>query len=261
MIVIGWHVEKKTKGFVADYCEVCRDVTAFALLEEVQLSRFYALYCIPVDSHETTSHVMTCATCGTMYSTEATRYRAVAPEATNTVELIESTNPRLMKKHREVLVLRRRMADGLLSKDERAELLRETFTFVVPFLKAKTDLLAPFGAIGSGCLVTVLVAFIIGLCVASLANNKQLGVAIGVLIFLLAGLVSVPIAILLHRRATRVFVEREIHPLLFGMLKPLKPDTQELNDVLQRFGEDHPAIARCFRAETLVSGMNDGPTT
>jgi hypothetical protein len=256
MLLIGYKTTTERLGFVADYCGVCREIRPFELYEQVQLTNFFAFYCIPLDQHSTHTNLRACCTCKAVYTTLNSAYANIESRSESVDVLIEKTYPNIHQVYEKVLTFNRKLVNGEASANDRRAVLRDQFTTISPFLKFNDGIFAKVIAISKGCLFSLMLAVVLGLVIASRYRKDDVGISVGFLAFLCFGLISIPIALTVDNRIRRKFLRQQIYPVLATMLRPLRPTLQELSETILQLVDQHPLIRQSIDPKTLLEVIN-----
>lgn len=136
MIVYGNYSIPVPRGWVADYCLICREARRFRL--KVRLNLLH-LYFVPLIPYGTDGYLITCEVCGTQYQAERSRYgEPVGARNMELVELIERTNTHLPEELSKRLEAEEQAASNDAGAMElRRKMLMEPFVFFQPEFTAK----------------------------------------------------------------------------------------------------------------------------
>ncbi|MFN0067567.1 MAG: hypothetical protein ACKVYV_08015 [Limisphaerales bacterium] len=128
VIRLGRRYDATHAGWMADFCEVCRDITVHQTLELSHDWRLYRFIRIP--GTRVTSEAARCSVCGFMQSLPSMREMLTHhPEELDFDVLDAHAMQRLRRNYRERLALEGQAKAAAIRPDERQRLLDETFTF------------------------------------------------------------------------------------------------------------------------------------
>lgn len=128
VIKFGRRHDATHAGWMADFCEVCRDITVHQMLELSHVWRLY--YFISIPGTRVTSEAARCSVCGFMQSLPSMREVLTHhPEELDSEWLNAHAMQRLRRNYRERLALEGQARAAAIRPDERQRLLDETFGF------------------------------------------------------------------------------------------------------------------------------------
>ena len=243
-------VEKK-RGYVADFCPICRAVKPFAIYS---VRRATHVYYITLREGELIGHIGKCEECGTKIPVNPLKYERLLEQPGDNIEnLIAMSYPRLREDKAERLEVERKLRsrEPLLPM-ERQRLLMEPFVLLANrvedlYSKARLDRRS-----GMGCLITILLTMIFA-CVA-LATEGWVGgiMKLGLVVIVGGGLLYNLIQI---QSAPKRIVRREIVPLLAQAIAPLRPQEQEVAKQLEYLKKRGYKIGKIVKAEDVFNAM------
>ncbi len=250
LIISGKRRSKKRLGFVADFCPVCREITAFSIHRFAMKEHLYG---ISLAEGKTLGHAGFCTRCGTQIAMDATIYASYATEPGNRVEeLARKTFPYLRQARAERLALEEKLRIGRLSPWEREKLMLEPLTVFAELCEAKFGEMSLHlgGRGGWGLLGSFAVAAILFMVVNTHGfpeEYRTTGSMAAVGIFL-AGFLY--FFVNLFKEARRIYV-REYLPPLGKALAPLRPKKEELEAYLERYRRAGFQLGKKARADEL----------
>ena len=133
-LVLLWGERKVATpvGFVADFCFVCRKITAFCINRVSKVPHFWF---IPTGKGRTLGHTQMCQSCRSSADCERSRFsRTDRPFDSDLERLIAATFPAIRQVYAERLALEKRLAadSDALEPEVRRKLLMEPFHLAAP---------------------------------------------------------------------------------------------------------------------------------
>lgn len=249
-IVWGTYVRRKRLGRVADFCQICRGMTAFRLIRVKEIGH---LYFIPLSFGKTIGHFRTCEECDVQYNADPAEYQSVQrSRGGDIVDLAEATHPQLGEKYAERFELEDRITTGRLTADERRALIAEPLLLLDPLVVKRC------GDVNvdtrTGLTMAFAIAVFVGLLVwASFSSGDMRH-----MLFMsswAAGGVGLILSIYSWAGDIRRYIRREIHPKLIRALRSLNPSQAELADVLDRLKASKVKSGKKLRANELYEAL------
>ncbi len=230
---ISWgtkQVERK-RGWVANFCPLCREVRVFRLLRVGLATHINHM---ALGEGKLVGYVIVCETCGVRYSTSIDRYVAPAKKRPADIEaLIEATFPSLRAVHADRLALEEKLktSPAFLSPDQRRMLLLEPFVLMNPSVETRFKNSTQFdGPSGIGCLGTIIVG--IGLFILSFSYRGSQQDKVLIIAAVVSGIGVAYTFLQLHLAPGR-YVRTRLLPGLAGALRPLQPSRDEVDACLK----------------------------
>jgi hypothetical protein len=130
--------KKKTEtrlGFAADYCAVCRRITAFGI---DRITEAFHAYFVPVEKGRFIGHTQICLSCQLDFESFPGRFNGLAETSCETIDrLALETHPSVYQDFAERLALGARIAADphAFDPDLRKKLLMEPFQIASPFFE------------------------------------------------------------------------------------------------------------------------------
>jgi hypothetical protein len=243
-IVWGTKRVERSRGRVADFCPICREVRAFQLIRVGLASH---IYYVSFGEGKLAGHVIRCQECGVRLKTDPARYAATGEDSRASLEvLVRDTFPRLREVCATRLELEKRIRQTpfSLSTDERKYFLMEPFALLNPLVEQRfANSTEMDRQSGLGCLSTVL-AF------AALAFRGPIQDKILLAAAILFGIGTVYTLIQLHLGPGRFFLARVLPPLVKA-LKPLKPAREDVAECLDRCKTQHLKIGKVAKLDVV----------
>lgn len=249
-IVWGRKIKRRTAGYVADYCPVCRAKRVFEL-QEVRSAGH--VYYISLSRGQLTGHERKCDECGTSFKANPAAYASVAGARSPLDELQRLTYPNLDAAIKDQVALDERVRRQRLTPAERQSLIRAPFVFLSPKVErrfAATHVDAGVGLAVAGAVALLLLAAPLGKMFR--ADSPE----ILLLVFLAAGTGLVVWQVIASGSR---FMRREIVPVLAAALKPLHPTLEEIELVLAELRKVKHKIGRKLRAAELLRSLQASP--
>jgi len=250
MIIWGTKIVRKRLGYVADFCPIDREPTAFRLTRVGEASH---LYYLSIGSGKLIGHEICCEVCGVTIEAELDRYASISKRPTELLELLGQTFPNLTEVYRERLELEQRMGSGELTSIERRDLIREPFMLLNSLLEARGSETSFDWQSGMGCLALFVVPALLYGLLSTVAPTLQ---ATGMIVLVVAGLMLVWSLYLVFTEVGR-YMRREIYPRLASALVPLDPDLGELKETLGYLRDVGLVIAKS-KAQPILELIGEG---
>jgi hypothetical protein len=257
MFIHGRKEVERGEGFVADFCVICRRLSAFRL---IRIGSATHVYGVALGAGDLVNYTKKCLRCAVESRTDREAYSAIAPSfneaelasSIRIAQLLAQTQPkqgRAIAERQEIEDQVRRDPQAL-SPSVRRALIREPFlhlSYDVDRALARRPVDRPLMAtIAAGVLVMLLV----GMVLASFTDEARR--AWTPLLFG-GSLAAVAIAIAAQAALVKArHLTRRVYPLLNDVLKPLAPTPQELATVLNELRAAGWPLALRLRAERLI---------
>ncbi len=231
LIVWGQKRVERSRGTVADFCPICREVRAFQLIRVGLASH---VYYISFGEGKLVGHIIRCGECGVGLNVDPTRYTTTEKDPGVSLEgLIRDTFPNLREANAARLELEGRIKQSrlALSDDEYRQCLMEPFALLNPQMERRfansTEMDKPAGL---GCLATVLVAG--ALFFGSMAVRGPMQDKILVAALVLGVIGTIYTFVQMHLGPWRFFRAKLLSPLVKA-LKPLRPTRDDVAECIQ----------------------------
>ncbi len=237
---------RNTIGWVADFCPVCRDMNQFRLLRVGSASH---VYYISIGKGTLLGHEIVCQSCQIPLSANINHYKTISKEhAALTEDLIGKTHPEVRERYRNRIELEERVrTNGQVTEEERRLLIRESFLLVNSLIETRSSSTHIDRKSGVALLVS-LALIVLLLSIELIFKNPPPG--LGKALFIALGLAALGTISCLLTDVQR-FTRTEIFPLLNKALKPLKPTSQELQEVLQYLEKAGLKVGRLVKYSEL----------
>ncbi len=241
----GRKITRKSLGYVADFCAICRKVTAF------QLSRVGSaghIYYLSVGEGVLVGHERSCCECGSVQSANTDTYTRPVPKPGPIDALIRETYPGLERDLAERLQLEQqiRFSPHMLEPGVRAALIKEPLVILAPKVEQRFASTRMDMGVGLALLVSVF------LFVFSAYLSSKIDPDAAALFMPLALLVGVGLVIWQFLASRRRYMRKEIIPLLARSLAPLKPREQEIQQALQAMKQLGYKIGKFLQAAEVT---------
>ena len=255
IIIWGTRNIRRHRGYVADFCAICRGIRAFRVSDIKLVHHFFF---VPFTKGDTVSQMRTCTTCGQQAFPEAGTYDAFVEDAHADINtLVQETNPTLLEKLTDRLVLEEKAKQSLdqLSPDERTALLTEPFVALSGQVGRR---FAPGGCSNVlGALALVVSLFLA--CIWIVYSDEAKG---GMYALVTAsGVVAAVLflaAVWSFATSKRRYMKGRIVPLLAQALAPLNPTEAELAAILDALRADGHKIAKKLKPQWIVQAISAG---
>jgi hypothetical protein len=259
-IVWGERKVTRSRGWVAEFCPICRGIQPFRVKDIRMVSH---LYFIPLGSGQLVGQRTTCTGCRHTSFVEPFTYQSFIRDRNVDLDrLVAETNPGLLGRLTDRLVLEERTKQSLsaLTPGERTALLTEPFLELSPQVEQRFGRETHIGtAPGLALLATIslAVAFLVAGPVAQ--DPGQSMPAAGVVLGVLSALSLVGTIYLFATQGSR-HMRRRIVPLLARALAPLQPTRAELDDILRTLKAEGHRIGGKLNAEWILEAMRPAGT-
>lgn len=224
-------VEKKL-GYVAEFCPICRKITAFKLIGAGLIGH---LYFIPIGRATLNEHRAQCQECFSSKKVKPFAYKSYARNCNMEIdELEKETFPDIRNFYAEQLNTEEKIRrKEVFSKDERQKMLEAPFFYLAPELESKYadkpwDKESVFGCLGTLIIPPLLV--VIGVNLFKSENLKDIS-GISALVLFATGLIT---TVMLNMLSPSRYMKRRIYPALGLALRPLKPSEEEIKQCLEK---------------------------
>jgi hypothetical protein len=135
--MLCWHKPRQRRtGYVAEYCDICRQVLPFEILEHRMAAHCWF---IRVENGRFLSHTQICCGCNTESECDTREFAGISRTASGSIEtLITQTHPNLCEKRKDRLAEAEALAAGVRQIDERLRfrLIRESFGLAEPHFRS-----------------------------------------------------------------------------------------------------------------------------
>jgi len=247
-LIVGQKATRKELGWAADFCPICRGLSP---LHVTQIRHVTHLYYIPLGRGKVQGYEKRCGGCGMKNVVDQVRYQAYQPSAgLDLVDLALLTTPDIAETCGPRMDLEDRLAAGLLSPAERAELIAEPFVVVAHMAQG----VGKSGHIptGAGVAIIALVFTVPATIVVWLQPAVPLAFKA-----ILAGFIAILLLAMRMswKRGGTNWVRRHLHPYLVRALLPLEPTRDELVAALTLLQSRKESIAHKINAEWLLTDL------
>jgi hypothetical protein len=250
-IVWGKKIVRRKRGYVVDFCPICRELRPFTLYS---IRRVSHVYYVSLGMGVELGHERTCLECGTVYEAKDTTYSQISRKRLTLDELKQGTFPNVDAVYQDRLALEERIRNGRakLSPADRFALNKEPFMY----LSARVNRRFATTHIDKGVGIAIIAAILLAIGVVrvtadyfpeSLPEAAMISVAVGVAAIIWQAIASGP-----------RYMRREILPILARCLQPLHPTEQELEAVITELGYGPYKIARKLKAGQVFEQIHAG---
>lgn len=247
-IVWGRKITRRTLGYVADFCGVCRVPRAFRM---TRLGSVGHVYYISFGEGKLVGHQRTCTSCGAFGEADVNAYAGVSKSSGPLENLKRETYPGLDAdlEQRLALEVRVKAAPHLLSEDERLGLIFSPFKLLSPKVEHHFATTRMDGG------VALAIAGGIGLCFIVPAIAAAISSEYGPPGFLLGMAMGFGLLIWQLIAAGPRFMRKEILPLLAKSLSPVKPSEAEIERALREFKQAGHKIGKKLKAAQVIEAI------
>lgn len=245
-IVWGRKIKRRSLGYVADYCPVCRAQHVFDLQDVRSVAHVYYL---SLGAGKSVGQERRCDDCGTSFRANVASYASVSKQHLPLDQLRQQTYPNLDAALREQVALDERIRRQRLTPAERQALIRAPFAY----LAAKVERRFAQTHIDAGVGMALLV--LVGLVFAAAPLGKLVFPDSPELLFLIFLALGVGLVVWQVRACGSRFMTREVVPVLAKSLKPLEPTNEELGLALGELKKVKQKIGSKVRVSELLECM------
>jgi hypothetical protein len=257
IIIWGTRNVRRHRGYVADFCAICRAIKPFRVQDIVLAHHFFY---VPFIRAGVVGQVLTCTSCGQQsFVDPGTREAFVDDAHADMDRLVRETNPTLLEDLTDRLVLeeKAKLSPPQLTPGERTALLTE------PFVALSSQVARRFAPGGCANVLGSL-ALVVGLFLACLWIVYSGETKGGMYALVTAGGV-VAAALLVYAVWSFVtskgrYMKRRVVPLLARALAPLDPKQAELVEVLAALEADGHKIAGKLKPAWILDAVRMAET-
>lgn len=249
LIIYGKKKKLVFKGFVADWCPMCRKICSFRL-NEVRMVRH--IYFASIGSGEPAGFEKECLTCHSCFDAERSLYRPNLNPGLPLDKLEKQTFPNLREHYKDEIELETRKRNGALGPEEKVSALCQIIaiecynyeTFLTNGAFAPNDL-------KFGCLipVAVMIVSILGITIFGKSSISSFLA----LTFMLAGIGGLLAYISLRLTARRRFAKNISAPRIAAAFRSIKPNQKEINAALKRFSGNGTSLIQYLSPDLLLN--------
>jgi len=246
---------RSSLGYVADFCPICRQPSAFKL-SRVGLAGH--VYYISFGEGDLIGHERSCQTCDTPLEADPNRYRDTAKKLSPLKELTALTFPDLGTVWRERMEFENQLLQGsvAISSADRPPLILSPLLLLSPKVErrfASTHLDKEVGFAFAGLVAMLYIAPAVMHKVAPDKSDDA------VLFVLIAGVLLVLWQVAMTGRR---FIRREIAPVAAQALRPLKPRASEMGRALDDLRKHGHKIGRKLKVSDIEAHLKQpGPAS
>jgi len=251
-IIWGTRNVRRDRGYVAEFCAICRRIERFRVQDIVLAHHFFY---IPFIRAGVVGQMRTCTACGQQAFPDAGTYSELVDDANADIDtLVQKTNPDLLETLTDRLVLEEKAKQGpdALTREERTSLIKEPFVALSEQVGRR---FAPGGCSNVlGSLALVVSLFLLCLWIAYSGEVKG---AVSVLLIAggVLGAALLVWALWSFATSKRRYMKRRIVPLLTQALAPLKPTEDEIAKTISALEKDGYTIAMKLKAGWIASAI------
>ncbi|KQZ34174.1 hypothetical protein [Duganella sp. Root1480D1] len=247
-IVWGRKITRRTLGYVADFCGVCRVPRAFRM---TRLGSVGHVYYISFGEGNLVGHERACTSCGAFSEADVNAYAGISKSSGSLESLKRETFPGLdaALEQRLALEVRVQTAPHLLSAEERMGLIFSPFNLLSPKVERHFATMRMDGG------VALAIAGGIGLCFLVPAIGGAISPEYGPPGFLLGLVAGFGLLIWQLLAAGGRFMRKEIVPLLAQSLSPVKPNEAEIERALGEFKRAGHKIGKKLKAAQVIEAI------
>ncbi|MBN1916931.1 MAG: hypothetical protein JW889_03395 [Verrucomicrobia bacterium] len=253
ILVWGTRNIRRHRGYVADFCAVCRAIRPFQV-SDIKLAHHF--FFVPITAGTTTGQMRTCTVCGQQAFPEPDTYTDFVDDAHADIDtLVQRTNPTLFDDQTDRMLLEEKLKQfpDQITAGERTALLVEPFMALSGQVERR---FAPGGCANVlGSLALVVALFLA--CLWIVYSDETTG---GMYALVTAG--GVVGALLLiyalwtFATSSRRYMNGRVVPLLARALVPLKPTESELTEILATLKADGHKIAKKLKARWIMNELD-----
>jgi hypothetical protein len=249
MIVWGTKTVFRKLGYVADFCPICRAITA---LRVRRVGSAGHIYFVPFGQGELRGFEFTCEGCRHVSNRPPEQSFQPCSHYHSIDQLVAESNPTLEEDCGERLRLEKQiLADPTgIPAEVRKELIREPFLRVSPMVEER---FSSAGKVDARTGLALLAAFggvvLAGILATDLAPNRV------DVIVTAAALVGITIVAWAALGAGRRYFYRSVLPLLKCSLQPLRPSTEEVASTLNELRRQGHKIGSRLKPDWLNTAL------
>lgn len=258
LLIYGTRRTERNVGFVADFCPICRQPSAFKLRRIGSVSHLYG---VSLGAGKLVGFTRICLRCQIETWTNRDNYPALCPQFTaaeiqssvRMSQLMTQTMPSLHTHYAERLALETEIRRNPLTLDalQRRSLLKDP----VFALGHGFDKHFEGTVLDAACGLTLLVGILLSMAAAMLTGQLLADDELGMLIVLgVATLSLLAVAVQVFRVKGR-YIRNRIYPLLAATLKPLQPTAREIDSAFAELRQVDLPLAKLIRTPALIARL------
>ena len=253
-IPVNIHSEFEDIGTVAEYCPVCRTVRAFTC--HVMVDRVALLHLIPLTEVGRNNYLqMVCHTCKLKTTVYAPKYTRSSPESLTLEVLIKETNPEVLLKHGNDLLVADKLRNNTATNEERHAVLMDALRFMgngkienkERSIDFRIDMMA-YGA-GAAILFEMFFGFACYGDIIALKDHSLEFLSVGLTVGIAASLYFLRVEQNRFRNPT--YLDDSLNSIIKRMLGPLYPTDQELLTALKKLDEEYWQVKKKYSLDEL----------
>ncbi len=252
MFIWGQRNVYRKKGYVADYCSICRSNQPHKV---VRIGLAFHLYYITFTEGALRGHRRTCDSCKTASDTDVDMYTGFHDGPAPIDVLMQHTYPDLNEVVAARLALEHKVlhTPGQLTAQERREVLFAPFLALSPQVEKRyetihLDLVDGFSIVGSIALLMVIPS--VSRFVAPGHDGEiMLGTVVLVAVFIVYQLAT----------GGARFMRRKIIPHVADVIRPLRPSDDELHFILNTLKQHKHKMGKKLKVKELIEQLERTP--
>jgi hypothetical protein len=237
----------RKRGYVADFCPICRSVQTFQLSRIGMASHVYGA---SFGEGKLVGHLITCIGCGTELRTDTSIYKDVQKKipGAGSADLSASTFPNIRQHYSERLSLEDQVArkpTGIDAKT-RASLIREPFQLLAPMVEKRFSSTHIDRYVGATLLLTIGGVALVGHLFGTAYKEEAI---LGILAI---GFVATCVQAF---KSGGRYLRKEIYPRIARSLRPLKPTQSELEAALTELKQRGFKLSKKARPKEILQAL------
>ncbi len=254
-IIWGTRNIRRHRGYVADFCAVCRAIKPFRV-QDIQLAHHF--FFIPITKGDTTGQMLTCTSCGQQSFVDAGARDVFCDDAHADVDrLVRETNPTLLEELTDRLVLeeKAKQSPDELTTGERTALVTEPFVALSSQVERR---FAPGGCSNVLGALALVVSLFLG-CLWVVYSDETEGAMYALVVA--GGVVAAVlflVAVWSFATSKRRYMKRRVVSLVARALAPLDPTEAELAEILETLKADNHTIGRKLKPGWILDAIRLG---
>ena len=222
--MIIWGRKKVTKelGRVADFCPICRKLSAFKF---IRIGMVGHIYYIPLGEGSMVANEIECEFCKTKFLSDATNYQLISTNKEAALDqLIYDTNPNIRQKYSVRLLAEEKVRTGEIDREERINLIREAL-----ILGSSGDVSSQQVNTNSGVIVGFIIFIISIISMFALPAMSSVFPTAAFFSCFVTAIIGFVIVIV----SSKKIVNQRASSKLVSSLRPLKPSFTELDETIE----------------------------
>lgn len=246
-IVWGTKPVRRKKGYVADFCPICRSIKTFKV---IRVGMAGHVYYITLTSGKLAGYELICQCCKATVAYEALPQRNFGKRGVELEELISYTYPNIREVYSDRILFEKQLlvSPEKISKHDRDFLIGE----VLNTLSYEVDKRFSQTNVDMGVIAFIAMAVILPMPLATflLENFETANIIRDYLIW---GIASIFIIGAIYRwlTITRRYMKKKIYPKFIRALKIIKPREDEIQEILDKLKLQKCSIGKKFKTKHL----------